>query len=320
MSSDPEQALRVERYTPDSEDEWNDFVRLSKNGTFLFDRRYMDYHADRFVDLSLVVRDLRGRPIALLPASRHDSVLVSHAGLTYGGFVSGSDMTTRRMLKVFANSLAHIREQGIDRLVYKCVPHIYHSIPAEEDAYVLFVQEAQLVRRDMSSVIDTRQPAPLRRSRLGVLRRARKAGLRVEATEAFDRFWPVLDSNLLERYSRKPVHNLSEITTLAGHFPENILLFLCTAGDEVLAGSVIYLSPNVCHVQYNGASADGRRVGALDLVLATVIERFSSSHRWVDFGTSTHRDGRSLNEGLIEYKEGFGARAVSYDSYELSVG
>ena len=102
----------------------------------------------------------RGRPIALLPASRHDSTLVSHGGLTYGGFVSGSEMTTRRMLDVFDNSLDVIREEGIDRLVYKCVPHIYHSVPAEEDSYALFMQHAQLVRRDISSVIDTRQPPP----------------------------------------------------------------------------------------------------------------------------------------------------------------
>jgi hypothetical protein len=294
-------------------------VRRSKNGTFLFDRRYMDYHGERFVDLSLVVRDLRGRPIALLPASRHDSVLVSHGGLTYGGFVSGSEMTTRRMLEVFDNGLDHIREEGIDRLVYKCVPHIYHSVPAEEDSYALFVQNAQLVRRDISSVIDTRQPLPLRHTRRGVLRRAGRAGLRVEATEGFDRFWPVLEQNLLDRHAAKPVHTLEEITSLARHFPENILLFVCTGGEEVLAGSVIYLSRNVCHVQYNGVSAEGRRVGALDLVLAAVIERFSSSHRWVDFGISTDCEGRSLNEGLIEYKEGFGARAISYDFYELHV-
>ena len=60
-------------------------------------------------------------------------------------------------------------------------------------------------------------------------------------------------------------------------------------------------------------------MGALDLVLAAVIERFSSTHAWIDFGISTERDGRHLNEGLVDYKEGFGARAVNYDSYELRV-
>jgi Acetyltransferase (GNAT) domain len=311
--------LRVEQYTADHEQEWNDFVRRSKNGTFLFDRGYMGYHGDRFVDFSLVVRDHRGRLIALLPASRHEDVVVSHGGLTYGGFVSGPQMTTSLMLDVFDACLNHIRHNGIDRLVYKCVPHIYHSLPAEEDAYALFVHDARLVRRDVSSAIDTRLPLPLRKGRRGVIERARRAGLLVEETDGFDRFWPVLEENLVERHGKKPVHTREEISYLAGRFPENISLLVCAEGEEVLAGTVLYLSPHVCHVQYNGASAEGREHGALDLVLGAVIERFSATHRVIDFGISTERDGRDLNEGLIAYKEGFGARAVNYDFYELRI-
>ena len=43
------------------------------------------------------------------------------------------------------------------------------------------------------------------------------------------------------------------------------------------------------------SSAEGRRHGALDLVLGSVIERFSSTHGVIDFGISTERDGRYLN-------------------------
>jgi lipid II:glycine glycyltransferase (peptidoglycan interpeptide bridge formation enzyme) len=39
----------------------------------------------------------------------------------------------------------------------------------------------------------------------------------------------------------------------------------------------------------------------------------------IDFGISTELDGRQLNAGLIDYKEGFGARAVNYDFYEMPV-
>ena len=44
----------IVRYTADKEAEWNAFVAQSKNGTFLFDRGYMDYHSDRFTDHSLM--------------------------------------------------------------------------------------------------------------------------------------------------------------------------------------------------------------------------------------------------------------------------
>ena len=44
----------IRRYTADKADEWNQFVAQSKNGTFLFFRNYVEYHADRFADYSLM--------------------------------------------------------------------------------------------------------------------------------------------------------------------------------------------------------------------------------------------------------------------------
>ena len=46
--------FEIIRYTPDKANEWNKFIAKSKNGTFLFDRNYMDYHSDRFHDYSLL--------------------------------------------------------------------------------------------------------------------------------------------------------------------------------------------------------------------------------------------------------------------------
>ena len=46
--------FEIKRYTPADEAAWNDFTARSRQGTFLLDRRYMDYHADRFEDFSLM--------------------------------------------------------------------------------------------------------------------------------------------------------------------------------------------------------------------------------------------------------------------------
>ncbi len=50
---DPLHLPAVVRYSPDHEPEWDDFVKVAKNATFLFFREYMDYHRDRFSDYSL---------------------------------------------------------------------------------------------------------------------------------------------------------------------------------------------------------------------------------------------------------------------------
>ena len=76
--------VEIARYTPDKAAEWDDFVGKSKNATFLFHRGYMDYHADRFADFSLMFY-YKGRLCALLPANDDgNGSLCSHRGLTYG--------------------------------------------------------------------------------------------------------------------------------------------------------------------------------------------------------------------------------------------
>ena len=46
--------IRIEKYSGEKEDIWNRFNQESKNSLFMFDRKYMDYHSDRFKDHSLM--------------------------------------------------------------------------------------------------------------------------------------------------------------------------------------------------------------------------------------------------------------------------
>ncbi|MGG6545868.1 UNVERIFIED_CONTAM: GNAT family N-acetyltransferase, partial [Prevotella sp. 15_C9] len=47
-----DQEWHIIRYSAGDKERWDRFVRRSKNGTFLMQRDYMDYHADRFQDCS----------------------------------------------------------------------------------------------------------------------------------------------------------------------------------------------------------------------------------------------------------------------------
>ena len=61
--------ISISRYTQYKQTEWDDFVKVSKNGTFLFLRAYMDYHSDRFLDHSLMFYNEKNKLIAVLPAN-----------------------------------------------------------------------------------------------------------------------------------------------------------------------------------------------------------------------------------------------------------
>ena len=57
----------------------------------------------------------------------------------------------------------------------------------------------------------------------------------------------------------------------------------------------------------------------MDLLFHRLIHEVYSSVPYFDMGTSVEEGGRVLNEGLIFQKEGFGGRAVVYDTYELDI-
>jgi hypothetical protein len=312
--------MKVARYTPDHCEQWNAFLRRSKNGTFLFDRAYMDYHAHKFEDHSLLFSDDRMVLRAILPGNRVEERLVSHGGLTYGGVVSDAAMTTPLMIELFDSLQDHCAASGIRSVVYKTIPSIYARLPAQEDLYALFANDAQLVRRDVLSVLSPVHHPPFQERRSRKIKQARKAGLKVVESRDFGAFWPVLESNLRQRHGTNPVHTLAEIEFLASRFPEAIRLHTTVAADaSVLAGVVIYDTAVVAHVQYISVSDEGRLCGALDLLFADLIENVYKLKFWFDFGISTESDGHFLNRGLIEQKEGFGARAMIQDSYEMTV-
>jgi hypothetical protein len=313
--------FKIRRYTKGDEEAWNKFVAESKNGTFLLDRRYMDYHSDRFSDFSLLVFDERDDLTALLPANRVGDRVTSHGGLTYGGIVSDRSMTISRMLDLFACVRTFLAEAGVAALDYKTIPAIYHRLPAEEDRFALFIQGAELARRDVLSVIDLTTRGPVQERRLRGARKAKSAGILVERSKRWEEFWSVLSANLGDRHDRRPVHTLEEILLLHGRFPANIQLFVATKGRAVLGGTVLFLAGRTVHAQYIGSNEEGRGISALDHLFEQLIRQFegSSDARYFDFGISNEGDGRNLNRGLVEFKEGFGARAVVHDHYSLAI-
>ena len=125
------------RYTPEKADIWNQFVAEAKNGTFLFDRNYMDYHSDRFNDHSLMFYE-KNRLLAVLPGHISGDGYFTHKGLTYGGLLMSIHLSVVQTMELFQQLNDYLRSIGIKRVYYKCIPWIYHRLPAEEDLYALY--------------------------------------------------------------------------------------------------------------------------------------------------------------------------------------
>lgn len=306
-------------------EQWDAVISGSRNGTFLFFRDYMDYHSDRFADASLLFCKGGHKPVAVLPASCDKGSLSvhSHAGLTYGGLVLLPCVSALDVRNALAAAARHYAERGFLNFFYKSVPYIYHGYPSEEDLYWFFRAGGALACRSISSAVSLREPLGLSQLRKRKGAKAKKEGLYVEKAGCESRdwedFWRILDWVLMEYHHTRPVHTLDEIRLLQGRFPHSIKLFVVKDGmGNVVAGCVVFVTAHVAHVQYIASGKEGRDKGALDLLFPELIGHYRQAGKaYLDFGISTEHGGTVLNEGLLFQKEGFGGRAVCYDTYSL---
>ena len=310
--------LEIRRYTPDKQQEWNDFLKRSKNGTFLLDRNYMDYHADRFTDHSLMVYR-REKLYALLPGNIAGDVFFSHQGLTYGGLIMSDKTVAAEVVQVFKLLNDMLRKEGIHKVVYKPTPWIYHRQPSEEDLYAVVEVCGATISRGLSSTISREYLNKWYRIRECGVKHAKQYGLTVEETEDYRPFWQILTNNLQERYGLNPVHTVEEIELLHHRMPNHIRLVVVKEGAETIGGTVLYVSDRVVHSQYIAASPRGKQLHALDMLFDVVIRKSLATHAYFDFGISTEKHGTYLNTQLIYQKEGFGGRGICYDWYEWTL-
>lgn len=315
--------ITVRAYSPLDADDWDIFCGSALQSTLLHTRRFLSYHGSRFRDASAII-ELDGKCIGLMPAAEDpndQTIVVSHPGATYGGIVHRRNLRGSDMLAAMTAIKRHFAEQGFNHLIYKAVPTVYHQAPAQDDLHALLRLGAERVRCDLSSAIDLNHPLGLESQRLRSAKKAKKLGVMVaEGQSSLAPFWDVLQSNLAKKHNVKPVHTLEEITLLISLFPDQINCVCGYLDGELIAGTLLFITPTAFHAQYIASSELGQQACALDRVFGHAIELASSQgKRWFDFGISTEQQGRVLNDGLYRFKSGFGGGGVIHEFYELDL-
>ncbi|MBW2690994.1 MAG: hypothetical protein JRC99_13900, partial [Deltaproteobacteria bacterium] len=202
-------------YLPEMKSKWNDAVKQARNGHFMFFLRdYMDYHSDRFNDASFFL--LRGnRVVALLAAHINDRDILSHQGLSFGGWIQLPRCLHVDLKAGFRLLGEEMKRRQIQRLVYTPSPYPYHLEACDDDLFLLKQSGASLDQVKLSSFIPTAQ-FPERKSEQR--RRLRKAAETspciIEETADVELFWEHLCRFLAQRHQASPVHSVAEICLL----------------------------------------------------------------------------------------------------------
>lgn len=309
----------VKKYSIEDKVIWDEFVSNSKNKHFFFFRQFMEYHSERFEDHSLMIYDEAKVLVALLPANISENEIISHQGLTFGGFLVKSSMKQSVMLSIFEAVINYVKNLQLSSFIYKRIPYIYHILPSDEDLYALFINDFKLFRRDVSSSIILANQISYSKGRKWLVNKAKKSELEIVDESDISEFWELLASVLDAKHGVRPVHSEKEILSLSALFPKNIKFHSVRKDGDCLAGCVLFVTENTVHTQYLFNTVVGREIGALDYLIDRLVKEIYTDFKYFDFGISNEQQGRYLNEGLIAQKEGFGARAVCHEFYKLDI-
>lgn len=312
--------ITLKKYSPEFKPQWDNFVRESRNATFLFLRDYMDYHSDRFRDSSWMAYK-GGKIAAILPANvTDDNVLHSHQGLTYGGWIlpqrhiDGADV-----LDIFNAAITQWKEEGYVALDYKPLPYIYASRPSQEDEYALFRLGAARVECNLSTAIPLSEECAYNKLRRRAL--SRTSSLQFTITECEDAapLMKMVSDCLRDRHDATPVHSVSEMQLLKKRFPKEIKFWLLEMEGEPHAAVCVYDTGIVAHAQYIATTPYGREQNLLTPLFHHLITIEYAPRAYFDFGTSNEEHGNYLNEGLLRQKASYGATGVAYNRYNIAL-
>ena len=316
--------IRIIRYQAQYQMLWNQFVAQAENATFLFDRNFMDYHADRFTDHSLILF-ADNELLAILPANEKDDTIYSHQGLTYGGLAFRKTANfTREIFQVCLSSiLKYYREQEFKTLIYKEIPFFYQTSNVGKISFSN--ESASLFQKDTGAVIDLQSNFHFSYLRKRSIKKAK--GNKLSIIESIENqivelktFWEkLLVPNLRNKYSLQPTHTIEEITLLASRFPQNIKFYAVYGQNEMLAGTVVFEDRQVAHCQYIASNDLGKEIKATDLLFNFLIKEVYQNFRYFSFGISNWHGTDKINEGLLAWKQSWGAKICTHFHYKINM-
>jgi hypothetical protein len=173
-------------------------------------------------------------------------------------------------LAVFEQIGNHYRALGVERVIYKAVPHVFHAYPAEEDLYALHRTGCAAERRDLSSVISLQEKFQLHAGPQARGRQGAKGGHPIAGGHDLTAFHALADGSAA-RHDAMPTHSLPSCACCSRAFRDRSCCTKRVDEDALLAGVLVYDFGRVVHTQYMAASEEGRQLDALSLLLAELI-------------------------------------------------
>lgn len=332
--------LEILPYKSDQERRLDHFVfNESVNGTFLQSRQFLNYHPkDRFTDASFAL-EKSGTIAAFFPGnevvdSDGSKTFISHQGSTFGGpVISRAFYSGGKVLEVLKEADAYLASR-YNKAIFKLTPQMFAQESPDVIEYVL---EHLGYRR--STELSSYTPLPSNREQQDPLSSCEKECRRIfRGSEKFNvTYRPFNEGDFKTffeclvkskaKHNAKPVHTLQELFDLQrrlntadsnGHIQEQVRFRGIWLDERYVAGMMLFAFPSVgtIHAQYIAPDESFKEFQPTTCLYVNALREASQEgFKNFSWGISTEDHGNILNETLLRFKEGFGAKITTNVTY-----
>lgn len=324
--------IKIKDLDEKEKDKVDEFILdRSSNGEFINSIRYLSYHPEnRFFDDSIVVKDLGSgviKGVVMAGFKTNDKeMIISHPGTTFSGPIFKDTQSVVEIEKILQLVLKYY-EGKYSRIEFRMQPTIYSSQPIEDISYILIKNGFDFGYTALSNVIDLshikseedifKMYDSKRRNQIRKSIRDFEYDFLME-NSIEENIWNNMNDNIEGKFNASTTHSFNEITNLKNKFPNEIIPYNTQKLDgQYGAFALVYKFKNVFHTQYLDLNYNlSREYPNLLLIHSLIKQAVSEGFKIFSFGPSTENGGEDINEGLYNYKKGFGGGRIIQPVYK----
>jgi hypothetical protein len=302
------------------EREWDDFIRLSNNGTLFSEARFFHHH-DHQQDVRFISCHDGIDILAGVAGRFEDDEFISPIGASYGGLIILSlsfEQTEKALLAI----MEYFKDIGIHKISMTFPPIVYSKEINQNLDFLLryngFTEKQSLI----SSITDTSGYSEKSLSSMcrRAVRKSYKKKIEVRPVTDIDKFYSILEGNKA-RFDLEPTHSKDEINSLIQLYPNRIELLGAYKDNILLAGVMnMKCTDNVILTFYIASDYQYQKLRPVNRLLhETCMKAKNNNICYVDFGVSMETDTDNPMDprrSLIFFKEHFNSRGYLRTCFE----
>jgi hypothetical protein len=300
-------SFKIVNYNDNLFNEWDNFIKISINGTIYQTRKFLSYHdKNKFLDSSILI--YKNEILScVLPSCKLGENFFSHKGATYGGPVFSKEVYNIKNMDEILNLIFSYYDNKIE---FRIPNSIYHEYSDNILLYLLgsklkMCPELAWYISVEDDVINNIKNIRNKKSVIKMINNENYTCQKFTEKEDYISYYEILLKNLKEKYNTNPTHTLTEFLLLKEILLNNQSLYLVKKENIIYGGVfVIKVTKNCWYTFYISKNIDINNNMSIIYIMNKIKEDAKKENvKYIDYGITTENSGKILNKGLSEFKE-----------------